>query len=435
MHDEHVDPAQFARACYEYGDLSGQDAFEAHLHQVSQCPECVEKLLTFFEFGSLEELELLAEPGRELTRRAQNRAMDSLLAAFEHLPKPQQFEQMCTDRRFHTAAMAQRFLANCRKSWSSEPRESLFNASLALVAAVRVRPIDDDAPLGGKAAMMALAWAHQGNAWRLLFDLPAAEISLGRARVELEDTICDPRVTAQVLRYQSGLLRAQRRFDWAVAAIDKAIHFYGKAQDQEGMTEALLVSARLRAAAEQPAEALCELEQAAPLLEEVEEPRTRFIYANLEVGILGKLGRFEDAAELLPEAQELAEETGNPSDLLRIRWCEARIDAGQGNSDEAETLFEEVRAGFAELDCPYDVALASLELAQLYAEQERHEEVEQLAREMVPIFQSNEIHREALAATQLFADAVRVEEERGLITKLSAYLANARHDPAFRFSL
>ncbi len=437
MHEEHVDPVEFARGCCEYGNLFGQKAFEAHLHQVGQCPGCVEELLTFFELESFGELAMLEEPGRELTRRAQYREMDSLLQAFARLPNEEKFERVCNDGRFHTATMAKAFLRNCRSRWGSEPREAMFDACLALVAAIRVRPTDEDAPLGGRAAMKALAYAHQGNVWRLLFDLPAAEKALGQAQAELADELCDQRVTAQVLRYQSGLLRAQRRFSWAMAAIDKAIRVYGKVSDRQGEGEALLVSARLRAAAGQSEDALLELERAEPLLERVENQRIGFVYSNLEVGILGHLGRYSEAAELLPEAMALAEETGNPNDPLRIRWCEARVTAGLGDLHEAETLYETVRSGFLELDAAFDVALVSLEIAQLYVEQERHEEVQHLACEMIPIFQSREIHRETLAAVKLFADAVRVEEEEQAETigKLSAYLSNARHDPAYRFSL
>jgi hypothetical protein len=46
---------------------------------------------------------------------------------------------------------------------------------------------------------------------------------------------------------------------------------------------------------------------------------------------------------------------------------------------------------------PYDTALVSLELASLYAARGRTGDLKRLASEMLPVFTSLQIHREALA--------------------------------------
>jgi hypothetical protein len=93
-----------------------------------------------------------------------------------------------------------------------------------------------------------------------------------------------------------------------------------------------------------------------------------------------------------------------------------------------------VRGDLASEDIAYDTALVSLELAKLFAAEGRSAEVRALARHMVPIFQSQQIHREALAALAFFRqaaerDAVTVE----LAEEVRAYLDRARRNPALRF--
>jgi hypothetical protein len=58
---------------------------------------------------------------------------------------------------------------------------------------------------------------------------------------------------------------------------------------------------------------------------------------------------------------------------------------------------------------PVDAALASFELAVLYMEQGRTAEVQVLARELAPVFESQRVSREALATLVLFREAVEQE--------------------------
>ena len=80
------------------------------------------------------------------------------------------------------------------------------------------------------------------------------------------------------------------------------------------------------------------------------------------------------------------------------------------------------RAGFQEQGAIYEFALVCLELAGLYAEQGRTAEMKQLAEEMVPIFSSRQIHREALAALALWCQAVKTETAGA---ELAAQVASA----------
>ena len=436
MHHRHVDPRKFAGYCYEYGNLSGMRAWKTHLSQLSGCPGCVEALLKFYQFESFAEMAALKEPGRELSRRLQRMDTDPLLKMLAPLSELGRINRVNNDHRFHSVAVAKALLRQTRSRWGSEPLAAFQDAHLALAAIHEIQPQDPELPCGGKRQFEALAWAHQGNALRILCDLHNAEVCFAVALRRLNAKHGDPLIRATVLKLKSSLLRAQRSFKWAMAAIDEAIEIFQQEEEILCQADALLVSAKLRADANNPEEALEALEQASALDQTPKRGRRASLFASLKLGVLWHLKRYNDAALLLPEAKRLASRSKNSTDAIRLRWSEARISAGLGNSTEAEEIYKEVRAGFLSLNYAYDVALVSLELAQLYAEQERHAEIQQLASEMIPIFQANKIHRETLAAVQLFADAVRDEQEQQeVIGKLSAYLADARHDPSLRFSL
>ncbi|HEV7519261.1 MAG TPA: hypothetical protein VGR07_23475, partial [Thermoanaerobaculia bacterium] len=75
-------------------------------------------------------------------------------------------------------------------------------------------------------------------------------------------------------------------------------------------------------------------------------------------------------------------------------------------------------------------ALVSLDLAVLYANEGRTQELKRLAAELMPIFESRDVHREAIAALVMFQHAA--EEERltaQLAENLAASLRRERRIP------
>jgi hypothetical protein len=84
----------------------------------------------------------------------------------------------------------------------------------------------------------------------------------------------------------------------------------------------------------------------------------------------------------------------------------------------------------------YDVALALLEEAVLLLEERRTAEVKELAGDLVKVFESKGVHREAVAALLLFQEAAESETATAeLGRRLLAFLHRSRHDPDLRFAL
>jgi tetratricopeptide (TPR) repeat protein len=166
------------------------------------------------------------------------------------------------------------------------------------------------------------------------------------------------------------------------------------------------------------------------------EPRLVFSARCNLVDHLSLLGRHEEAECHLPAVWRLAKTAAGALDRLRLVWVGGRVAAGTGRVDEGLAALEQVRSDFAARGMAYDAALAALELAALYLDQGEPARVHSLVREMLPVFQCREIHREALAALRLFQQAV--EEERAtvaLVRQLVAYLHRARYNPELRLAL
>ena len=146
------------------------------------------------------------------------------------------------------------------------------------------------------------------------------------------------------------------------------------------------------------------------------------------------LDLYADVEKRLPQVQRLAKELGNELDEVRTRWLRGRACAGLGRREEAITAFTQVREYFDHERIPYDFALASLELAELYLEQGHTRRVRELADEMLWIFQDQRVHKEALAAILLFCKAAKLEATDAEWTRrLVRYLYRAEHNPGLRF--
>lgn len=155
---------------------------------------------------------------------------------------------------------------------------------------------------------------------------------------------------------------------------------------------------------------------------------------NLAVDLVD-VGSPHEALLLLDTLRPLYSRLGERMNLLRLRWLEGQAAQALGQRDRAEAAYVEVIAGFQAHEIPYDAAVASLELATLYAEQGRTTEIKQLALEMLPVFQALEIQRETIAALILFRQAAEAETASlALIQHIAGFLKRAQHDPTARFS-
>jgi len=178
------------------------------------------------------------------------------------------------------------------------------------------------------------------------------------------------------------------------------------------------------------------LGEAIPHIAEKREPRTALGVRCQFLVNLCLQNRAAEAAPHLSQVQVLAEQLGQDVDLIHVAVLGARIAAGTGRTAEAEEAFEQTRQKFASFDPPLalDYALVSLDLAHLFLEQSRTAEARTLADEMAWIFSSQGVHREALAALQVFCEAARRDAATVELTRqVIRFLHRSQHDPELKF--
>jgi tetratricopeptide (TPR) repeat protein len=280
----------------------------------------------------------------------------------------------------------------------------------------------------------ARAWAHVGNARRIRSDLQGADEAFRQAWEHFERGSEDLFERAILLDLDASLRRAQRRFDDAFRFLRKAVSLFLELGERHRAGRSLVNLSTVFQYSGEPERGIPPLHQALELIDPVQEPRLILLVRHNLVHCLALSGRFLEAQRASREARPLYQSFPDARLQNRRLWVEGKIARGLSQLGRAESLFLAARDGFLAEGIPYETALVSLELALLYAEQRRTAELKRLAAEMVPIFASRQIHREALAALAVFQQAVAAERaDVEVVAGVADYLQKARHAPELRF--
>ena len=410
---------------YERGDQLTRERLDALVAPLGYPPEAVEvlrladRLISLGEEGgslgvsamavgwSAAELAFEDLARREETRKAEaeRREAEESWASLKKATREDRRALVSGFPEFRTPALAARVCAASLRAAPHNAREALELAELALSIAEQA-PGEEDL----RSRAQAYCWAHVGNARRVANDLDGAEEAFARSwslRQVGAEADSDLFPEWQLLSLEASLRRDQRRLPEALELLD-----HGQAVCESGtvaLSRILLKKETVLDLLGDIEAALAVLVEAAPLIEATGDSdlllRLRF---NMAVDLC-HLQRYSEAAVLLPWIRELALEQANELDLLRVSWLAARVESGQGRTEEAIARLEQVRRDLAARELPYDAALASLDLAVLWLQTGHAAEVKALAVAMGWIFKTKGIQGEALAALRLFCEAARQE--------------------------
>lgn len=313
-----------------------------------------------------------------------------------------------------------------------EPRKAEDLARLALDVAEQLDGLAYGS--GAVEAAKGRAWLHLANTLRVLGDFRQAEQAFQTAELFLARSWLDPLDEGLLLELKAPLRRAQGRFDEALAMLDEAVGIYREVNEPHLHGRVLMIKGVTLQYQGHPGKAAECFRQSLFLLDGTREPRLVVMSQCNLIGCLQDSGRSAEAAALIPEARRLVEQAGKRSDLLRLSWIGAKAAAALGRSADAERALLEIREAFLADDLAFDAAIVSLDLAALYARLGRPAEVKRLAMEMLPVFQSRAVYREALAALIVLQKAAEMEQlTLGLVEEVAAYLREAKNDPHLRF--
>jgi tetratricopeptide (TPR) repeat protein len=336
------------------------------------------------------------------------------------------------DLRFRTWGLVELVVARSLEATTQDPdhaeelgRLALTGSSLLDAGFYGTEPIE---------GLRARAWGHIANARRVRSDLDGAEQGFISAKEHLQRGTQDPLEIALLLDLEGSLRRAQRRFGEAARLFQKAAGIFLNHGDPHRSGRSLFKLSTVQYFTGDLDEALATLRRSLEHLDLEREPRLRLCARHNLAFYLTDVGRFEEALAVYRETRPLYREFPEPWTQNRRKWVRARILRGLGQPRLAESLLLAVRDGFLAEDVPFDTALVSLEMAALYAEQGRTGELKRLAKEMIPVFSSLHIHREALAALSYLLQAIQSESVSAtLVAAVASYLRQAEHDPSLPF--
>jgi tetratricopeptide (TPR) repeat protein len=333
------------------------------------------------------------------------------------------------DEELHTWGLCQYLIGRSREAVLDSPERAVDLAGLAVRLSVHLSEAYDRDWIYD---LRARAFAHLGNARRVLGETRSAEDAFRKAWRCLERSSSgNSAIRAELLSLLASLRRAQRRFGDALRLLDEALPIQRAANASRSVGATLLVKAQILSEAGNVGGAIELLAQGATEINAAAEPHLFAYLRNSLLLCLIDEGRLEEAEPLLTEVQALLTTIGKPLDNVRLRWTEGLLALARGQLGPAEAAFREVQQEFLARGMGYDAALVSLDLAQLYAQEDRRDDLKRLAAELMPVFASRDVHREALVALVLFQKACEEEQMTVTLTReIAAHLRRERVSPA-----
>ncbi len=396
------------------GDFDSEELNNRVLpHLMEHCPTCREQYEEIRrlqqEFGHWDERVAVFEGAQA----------PELFAEIRDLPFDEQLSRVVDDSSFHTWAFCQTLIRASFQSVFEDAARAVNWAELAVKIAYQLGEAYDPHWVRD---LRARAHAHLGNARRVLGELRSAEMSFRDAEACLALSLTgNDEIRFEVLDLKASLLREQRRFEEALQLWDEAISFHRQAGDPVQLSGLLVKRAKALEEAGNLTEAINVLQEAGAILTPKTDPRLYWYSRHNLLSCLVAAGHLKEAEQLLPEIRTLSSRMEQPRiNALRLKWIEGRIALGLGRIEEAEDALRQVQKEFLSRFMGYDAALVSLDLAILYIREHRHEEIKRLAFEIMPVFQSRDVHRESMAALIMFQKAC--EEER-LTVELAGQIA------------
>lgn len=380
----------------------------------------------------IEEVGEIRLSDRVHTLLREHAGLPELLRRLEELPPGERMARVRTDRELQTCPLCQRLIEGSHDLVHAEMSRAGELAELAIAVSQEL----DTRRYGSGLVndLKARAWACLAEVLRNQADLRAADGALAVAETLLAIGTGDVFEEARLLEIKALVRRDQLRIDEAHVLLDDVIAVYRQYRDFHLVGRAFVQKGSAHGAAGELEPAVRWLRKGLGLLDPIRERRLELSARHNLMLYLHESGLDQEAWFLLKASRPEFLEHGGELLNLKLRWLEGKIQQALGQLREAEQALTEARSGFLGQAAGFSAALVCLDLAGLYAARSRTEEMRRLAEEMLPIFRSRDIHREAIAALIVFQQAVRMEKlSAGLLDEIRSFLRRARTDPKLRF--
>lgn len=393
MPGKHPDPQILER--FMRNEAGAQERRVVILHLLTGCAQCVAvtrrlwsladappELVSESDAAYGRMLDDLARRGSRRQRRARTdrEAAPRRLAELRELSPAQRRQKIAAGRRFQTPAVCELLIEQSRGT--REAAGAAEWAGLAVEAAGRL-----DAQQVGPTlirSFQARAWGRLGDAKRLAGDLAGAEEALATAAMALGEGT-DALDRAELQELQAQLLAARDRLDDAECLLGRTLALYRALGERhlEGRVLILAAAVRYRRGGEEAArETIARLREGLAHLDEEREPALAAAAFHRLTRLLAEAGPREQAWAALNRARALYERLADAPSLIRLRLLEGTLAAALGSLEVAEMSFRVAKRDSLLAGLGREAARALLDLALLYARQDRSADLQRLAGEL-----------------------------------------------------
>lgn len=337
-----------------------------------------------------------AERAATLALQRKHLPASLLLAELDKLPRREQELRVRNMRRYASAALSAAYVEQSHAARFDNHQEMLRFSRLAVAVAEAATPVD----AGGHSMLSdcrARAWGQLANAHRIRSQLSEASREFDHVLGLLDEGTGDPALRAWVLYHLSSLRLSQRDFQAAKALLEEVVEIYRGLHDRAGEAGALIKLALSDIHAGDPQPAVESLHRALRLVAPHAIDLLRAGVHNLVYCYL-ELGEAKQAYALLADAGPHFWSCRDQVMLLRTHWLRGKVERDLRLYEAAEIRLLRVREDFARQDLSFEVAVVSLDLAELYALQRRGRDVERTVGEAIPIFKGLGVTRDLLAS-------------------------------------
>jgi tetratricopeptide (TPR) repeat protein len=264
------------------------------------------------------------------------------------------------------------------RSWALRQEAPARMTELAEFAELATRRLEVE--LHGRARVADFrfrAWSELGNAYRISDRLEEAERAFDSALAHYLQGTRDKLLLARFLDFRASLHRCKREWAAAHQHLYLAYTIFRRHGHTHTAGRILINMAITVGYNHQPERAIYYIQRGLLMIDQNLDRGLTTAAIHNYLWFMTECGRFEEARKAL--CLNRHRYAGAPRlAAVKLRWLEARIEAGLVNIEQAEAGFREVKRSFEEIDLHYDAALAGLDLAALILQDDRRMEAHHL---------------------------------------------------------
>jgi tetratricopeptide (TPR) repeat protein len=307
--------------------------------------------------------------------------------------------------RYHTWGLQELLLERGKALFSEDPIQMFDLCHLSLEIVHRM-PLDRYRR-ADVADLRAAALAAIANSKRLIGDLHGAEEAIEQSLESLEWGTGDPLDEANVLSVYGSLLTDLGRIDEALEVLGAGARDAREVGDTQLQAKLVLQQASSIGWYE-PARGLELTRRALMLLEPGRNPSLDLIARYQLMFLRCEIGEVREARALFEASRFLFSSQKNQAFWHgRILQIEAALARQEGHLDACESVLRALLAHYGERGQQHDIALTTLDLAEVLTASRRFEEAQGLLENILPLFRQWRVNSDVLRAWLMIEEGVK----------------------------